>query len=253
MTIDFSQPAVRKAIIRFTTRGARSKCPFCKGRMIASVSADERIMILQGMYAGRCGTVSAQPGWSTSEFFVHFDTDKNDVLTRIIYHSDKFSYLPIGSTPKWLCELSIDDLSRLEDAALETALIFANASKRMNFAQLLLPLIATVRSRRLPVTSNDLWPTLVAHGFEKSLKARFHSTFEFGIELLTSLHGRPAIRRKRMRAMSRGRYLTPGQEEYFGPSPELTSETPQTSSAAPARSAPPRTKAPARAAFRSAG
>jgi hypothetical protein len=36
------------------------------------------------------------------------------------------------------------------------------------------------------------------------------------------MHGRPAIKKRRVKAMSIGRYLTPGQEENGGPSPGVT-------------------------------
>jgi len=182
-----------------------------------------RIILLQGMYAGRYATVSDQPGWSDDEFLVHFDNDAKDTLTRIGYKRDKFAYLPLGKVPDWLCSLSIDDLSAIEDSSLLTILNLATAKRNSRWSDLLLPLIATVRSRRLPVLSAEIWPTLVTHGFPKKEKAKFQKFFDFGIYLLVSLNGRPAIQRKKMRPMFRGRYLTPGQEEYFGPSPTLTS------------------------------
>lgn len=103
------------AIIEFTNAGAKSNCPFCIGRMIASVSPGESIIILQGMHAGQCATVSDQPGWSEDEFLVRFDDETRDTLTRINYKRDRFAYFPLGKVPDWLCQLSIDDLSVLEE------------------------------------------------------------------------------------------------------------------------------------------
>lgn len=223
MKIDFALPVVRNAIIKFTKTGAKSDCPFCAGRMISSVSAGETIIILQGMYSGRIGTVSDQPGYSDDEFLVHFDLDPKDILTRIGYQRDKFAYFPIKRVPKWLCHLSIDDLSALEESCLDTVLNFAVYKSNAKLADLLLPLFATVRSRRLPIIATDVWPTLLAHGFSKKHRSDFQRNFDFGIELLALLHGRPSIQRKKMAPMSRGRYLTPGQEKYFGPSPAITS------------------------------
>lgn len=223
MKLDLSQPIVRNSLAKFTTAGAKSNCPFCKGRMITSLRPGDRIIILQGMYSGRAATVSDQPGWSNDEFLVHFDYETGDTLTRIGYKRDRFAYSPIAKIPNWLCHLSMDDLSALDESALLTVINFASAKISENWANLLLPLIATVRSRRLPVLAADIWPTLTAHGFSRKKMKNFHKFFDFGIELLASLHGRPAIRRKKMPPMSRGRYLTPGQQEYYGPSPSLTS------------------------------
>jgi hypothetical protein len=223
MEIDLSLPRVREALIEFTHAGAKSHCPFCKGRMIASVSPGQRIMILQGTRAGQCATISKQPGWSEDEFLVHFDFEESDTLTRVHYRRDKFALIPLDKIPDWLSSLSIDDLSALEESSLYTVLHFASARRNQKWADLLLPLVATVRARRLPVQGVDIWRTLVAHGFSERHKSNFFKFFDFGVELLVLLHGRPAIRRKKMRAMSRGRYLTPGREEYFGPSPYFTS------------------------------
>jgi hypothetical protein len=191
--------------------------------MIASIIPGERIILLQGMYSGLIATVSDQPGWSDDEFLVHFDKDETDTLTRIGYKRDKFAYFPVEKIPDWLCHLSIDDLSAIEESTLLTVLNFAIAPKRRKWSNILLPLIATVRSRRLPILSADIWPTLIAHAFPTSQKADFCKFFDFGIELLVSLNGRPAVQRKKMQPMSQGRYQTPGQEEYFGPSPTITS------------------------------
>jgi hypothetical protein len=222
MEIDLSDSQACRALIKFTTSGAKAGCPFCRGRMIASVSAGQRIILLKGMYAGRFATVSDKPGWSEDEFLVRFDDEDGDTLTRISYRMDNFLCLPMTKIPTWLCHLSIDDLAAIEDACLQLALKYALAKKSTPWSDLLLPIIATVRGRRLPVLSNDVWPTLLAHGFSRKEKANFQRFFNFAI-LLISLNGRAPIKRKRMPPMSRGRYLSPGQQEYFGPSPQITS------------------------------
>jgi len=211
------------ALVNFTEIGAKSNCPFCRGRMITTVSSGERIILLQGMFAGLCGTVSDRPGYPDDEFLVQFDIERKGTLTRIGYQRDKFAFFPLGEIPNWLCPLSVDDLSMVDEACLDTALNFATAKRNARWADLLLPLISMVRSRRLPISSADIWPTLVAHGFPTSKKKKFHRLFDFGTRLLLLLNGRPPIQRRKMRPMSRGRYLTPGQEEYLGPSPSLTS------------------------------
>jgi hypothetical protein len=192
--------------------------------MIASVSAGERIIILKGMYVGREATVSSEPGFSDDEFLVKFDSDPPNQLTRVIRKLDVFSYLPLGEMPNWLCSLSIDDLCSIDHSALDLAVRLAVGTNKSWSTNALLPLVATVRQRRVPVLGADLWPTLEAHGIPKTLKQEFGRKFDFAIELLVSLHGRAAIKKRRVRAMSIGRYLTPGQEEYFGASPGIKEE-----------------------------
>lgn len=235
MKNDFSNPRVRRALVKFTETGAKSNCPFCIGRMITSVLPGEKIIVLQGMYAGRCGTVSNQPGWSDDEFLVQFDVEEKGTLTRISYRLDKFSHFPLGTIPEWLCHLSVDDLSLIDESCLDTVLNFAMAKANTSWADLLLPILSTIRGKRLPVSSSDIWSTLVAHGFSKNRRQKFKEFFDFGLRLLLLFNGRPPVQRRRMKPISRGRYLTPSHEEWSGPSPTLTSETPQTSSPESAR------------------
>ena len=223
MKIDLSNLRVRRALVKFTETGAKSNCPFCIGRMITSVSPGERIIVLQGMYAGRCATVSDQVGWSDDEFFVQFDTEEKGTLTRISYRLDKFVYFPFITIPEWLCHLSVDDLSLIDKSCLETALRFAMAKTTTSLADLLLPILLTIRRRKLPVSSNDIWPTLVAHGFPRKRKQKFKEFFDFGLRVLLLFNGRAPIQRRGMKPMSRGRYLMPSHEKWSGPSPTLTS------------------------------
>ena len=222
MEFNLTDPTTLSALIQFTETGATAGCPFCKGRMIASVSPGERIIILKGMYVGREAIVSPEPGLS-DEFLVRFDGDPPNRLTRIAHKRDVFAYVPLGGLPTWLCSLSIDDLCSIDHSVLDLAVQLAIGSGKDWPTPTLLPLIATTRQRR-PVIGADLWPTLEAHGIPKTLKRGFCGKFDFAIELLVSLHGRPAIQRRRVRAMSIGRYLTPGQQTHFGPSPGIIEE-----------------------------
>jgi hypothetical protein len=212
----------RRALIRFTEQGARSDCPFCKGRMIAYVSKGDRIVLLKGTHAGREATVSNERGWSDDEFLVQFDGLPRNVERRIGYKRDEFAFAPLEKPPGWLCQFSIDDLCAIENALLDIA-VRAVAQPRPNWdAEVLLPLFQAVRSRRLPVSGRDLWPTLKIHGVGQGKMASFCQRFDFGIRILTLLHGRAPVKRKKVGAMLIGRYQTAGQDEYFGPSPPLT-------------------------------
>src|ERR1700687_280513 len=217
LEFNLNDPSIRSALIHFTETGAEAGCPFCQGRMIASVTPGESMIILNGMNVGRKATVSPKP-WLSDEFLVKFDTAPPDELTRIVQRLTVFSYLPLDKMPDWLCDLAIDDLCSIDLSALDLALSLSVVAKKGWSVTTLLPLITTVRQRRLPVLGAELWPTLEEHGVPKNLKHDFCRKFDFAIELLASLHGRPAVQKRRVRAMSIGRYLTPSQEEYFGPS-----------------------------------
>jgi hypothetical protein len=87
MEFNLADPTTLGALIQFTETGATAGCPFCKGRMIASVSPGDRIIILKGMNVGREATVSRDPGFSDDEFLVKFDSDPptRELLTSWTY------------------------------------------------------------------------------------------------------------------------------------------------------------------------
>jgi hypothetical protein len=223
MEIDLRSPKIQVALRRFTKTGAHHGCLFCKGRMIASVKPGDRIVMLKGTNAGYSAVVSKQPGWSEDEFLARFDFQPKTHLTRIHYKHDEFAVAPVAPPPKWLCSFSIDDLCAIEGSTLMVALNMANTTRSTWTPESMLALISTVRVRRLPVSGSELWPTLAMHGFHSRLKRSFCAHIDFSLRLLRALHGRAPIKKRRVEAMSIGRYMTPAQLEHYGPSPGLTS------------------------------
>jgi hypothetical protein len=222
LELDPADLGAHHAVIQFTEHGIRSGCPFCKGRSIASVSTGDRIVFLKGMHSGQEATVSNEKGLSDDEFLVRFDFRPPGEEKRVSYTREEFAFAPIVQPPTWLCELSIDDLCAIENAAVNFVVKTASNRRVVWSAENLLSPISTVWRRRLPATGSDLWPTFQSHGVSPNQRATFCRYFDFGIQLLISTHGRPAIKKKRAKPMSIGRYLSPGQEEYYGPSAGVT-------------------------------
>ncbi len=220
--LNLQNRTTRDALIQFTEHGAQAGCPFCNGRRIASLSGGERIVFLKGKHSGKQATVSDDPSLFDDEFLVRFNFQPLNHTTRVSYLRDEFTRAPLQAPPKWLCDLSIDDLCAIENAVLQTVLKTANLGKLVWSAETLLLLVATVWRRRLPVVGRDIWPTFEMHGMPPNRRASFCRYFDFGLQVLVLMQGRHAIKKNRVKAMSIGRYLTPGQEEYFGPSPSFS-------------------------------
>jgi hypothetical protein len=208
--------------VHATEFGARSGCPFCIGRMVRSMSVGDRIVILQGPHSGASATVTAEHGFSQDEFMVHFDGQSERWETRISYSRDRFASLPIARPPTWLCHLSTDDLSVIDESVIQTADLFG-ANLNVWTVKTLLPILSIIRSRRLPVSGADLWPTLEAHGFPSATGPSFQDRFDYAIEILVAMVGRPPISRKKVQPMSIGRYLTPARLQELGRSPGIES------------------------------
>ena len=208
--------------VHATESGTHSGCPFCIGRMISTVSVGDKIVILQGPNSGALATVTTEHGFNQDDFLVHFDGEPERWETRISYARDRFTFPPIERLPTWLCHLSTDDLSVIDELVIRTADLFI-ANSNVWSVETLLPILSTVRSRRLPVGGADLWPTLEAHGFPSESAPSFQDRLDYAIEVLVTMIGRPPIRRKKVRPMSIGRYLTPARLQELGHSPGIDS------------------------------
>jgi hypothetical protein len=172
------------------------------------------------MNVGRVGNVTAEQGYSEDEFLVHFDGEPITYETRILYKVDKFTYFPFDKVPDWLCPLSIDDLNAIDEAVVRTTM--AVAMQSLLSVETLLPIVRTIRARRLPLRGRDLWATFRAHDFPAELQELFETQFDFAIDLLLAMNGRPPVKRKRVKPMSIGRYLTPSRLKLSGPSPGIS-------------------------------
>ena len=190
------------ALQKFTEAGAAHNCPFCQGRMISETASGERLLFLNGMRAGRSATVSPAPSPIEGEFLVHMDGDRDDTLWRVSYCRDQFVRAPLQLVPSWMCQLSINDLCALEDAALRStfrAFELGMQTIRVEVAQ---SLAAVAWGRRLPINGAQLWAMLEVHGFDDSWKSEFCLLFDFGFSLLVRTHGRQPIKKKKVKPMS---------------------------------------------------
>jgi hypothetical protein len=200
-TIDKAQ-AIAAALQKFTEAGATHNCPFCQGRMISKTSPGERLLFLNGMRAGRSATVSPDPSPIEGEFLVHMDGDHDDTLLRVSYCRDQFIRAPLQLVPHWMCPLSINDLCALEDAAIRGTSRAFELGMRTIRVEVAQSLTAVAWWSRLPINGTQLWAMLEVHGFDDSWKSEFQLLFDFGVSLLVGTHGRPPIKKKKVKPMS---------------------------------------------------
>jgi hypothetical protein len=184
------------ALENFAETGSAHSCPFCRARMISEVSPGDTLNLVKGPCAGCSATVSATPSPVGGEFLVHVDGDPDTTLLRVPYLGDQFLREPLQPAPSWMCPLAISDLLVLEEGAMRALLrAFESGAKtiRVEAAQVL---VAAAWWRRLPVTGEQIWAMLQAHGFEERWQSDFCQLFDFGFSLLVSTHGRKPIRKK---------------------------------------------------------
>lgn len=118
------------------------------------------------------------------------------------------------SVPAWMPPVSIDDNAALHESLLDILPHVVVGAHEFSFKpDLLWRVVSVCWQRRLPLQRSDIWPLIQAHGVSVRHKSRVLDFFDFGVKLLTVTHGRPAIKRKRMVPMSKGRYLTRAQRD----------------------------------------
>jgi hypothetical protein len=104
--------------------------------------------------------------------------------------------------PPWMPPLSIQDAFILH----EMVLLAAERDLMRTEAQY--PLINVCWSHRLPLSGSEVWAMLEAHGCDPIARPVVIERFDFGVGLLVGTQGRPPVKKRRMPALSKGRYLT---------------------------------------------
>jgi hypothetical protein len=139
-------------------------------------------------------------------------TDESRIVT---LGKGDFIEEPFGEAPHWMVPLSMEDAFVVHEACLEMLDKFSMSTKALHAESTLFTIIGTCWWRRLPLTANDIWPMLKAHGAEGIEAREFGSLFDFGLRLLTAVNGRTPVKRKRMAALSKPRYHSKRQAEFW--------------------------------------
>jgi hypothetical protein len=195
--------------------GAVSGCPYCRASENPWPPEGTSLVFLKGIDAGQSGVV-VKDSWGTcpsDRFLVKMEYEKTRALRMVMPSHELYLDSKLFVVPAWMPPISIEDNALLHECLLGSLDKITAAHGRSMVGNSLLGIIATCWWQRLPLDGADIWPMLDAHGVASNLKADFIEFFEFGVSLLTAIQGRPAVKRKRMRAMSQGRYLTKGRRE----------------------------------------
>ncbi len=187
--------------------GVASGCPFCRGRMVSVPTPGSKIQILASYRSGWIGTVTPKDTWlDGEEFCVRFDDDPPRVTQRVLLRHDLFVSEPFVDPPQWLPSLSIDDLAVVDEFVVRfCGALFQKGKWRWQDEELYAPIVRFWLSR-LPVRGEEIWEVCRAHGMPGRFRKTLVQAFDFGFGLLVSSHGRPPIKRRRVQAMSIGRY-----------------------------------------------
>lgn len=121
---------------------------------------------------------------------------------------------PSGTVPAWMPPLAIEDLFQIDEAVLRSLRVMGHQIRRLNSDALRLP-VDLVWRLRLPMRAVDLLPAFTAHGLPSKFNHEFVDEFDARLDQLIWSVGRKPIARRRMPAMSQGRY----ERKYRNPRP----------------------------------
>ena len=190
-------------------------CPYCLAAQSPWPVVGTSLMFLNGIDVGQVGVV-VRDKWGTcpsDRFLVKMEYEKqSDVLRMVMPRHELYLDVNLLRIPDWVPSVSIEDNARLHERFLCCGGLAA-AQDRDGFGTAFADVVHVCWQHRLPLNAEEIWLALQAHGLDPHSKARVVELFEFGTGLLVRTHGRPAIKRKRMPPMSRGRYLTKAERE----------------------------------------
>jgi hypothetical protein len=184
--------------------GKLSGCPICLSRCGKLPNPGDEIILMSFM-AGATGIVSrVDPGFpfNPGTFLIRLPTDRENVEMIIDPTRDLYANLPLPAIPPWAPPLSLRDAGELDGAIISFCHRCTAKRKWLWVQEAFFGLIGFVWERRFPLTPEELWGVLRAHGVPDRERGRCQRLFKEGLELLTVVRGRKPVKGKRVKALT---------------------------------------------------
>lgn len=182
--------------------GRRAGCTFCAARLERRASLGQRIIILNGFRAGMIGTVSCvdlDSRYREGTFLVKADGDQTNSQQIVNPEFDLFApHASVEPIAKWLPPLSMREAAELDEVVVTVCSRFAELGYDQWHRSILYKLIGHCWRERLPLSDDDIWKILAAHGMPNEFEMDARRSYIEGTELLIFTHGRKSIKKKRI-------------------------------------------------------
>jgi hypothetical protein len=186
--------------------GREAGCPFCAAQVEGRPSLGQRIMILNGYRAGMMGTVSSvdlDARFRPGAFLIKADRDNPHIEQIVNPDLDLFTtHPPEELLTKWIPPLTMGSAAALHDVVLRVCGRFAELGSDEWHRGAFYALIDHCWRERLPLSEQEVWAILDAHGMQKNLQKDARRSYVEGMELLVYTHGRKPIKKKRVEPLS---------------------------------------------------
>lgn len=186
--------------------GDISGCPFCRTIAEQLPTAGRQIIFLSGYNCGEVGTViGTGPDQDELEYKMEGEPEHFSYRTSRKYAS--FIDLASFSVPDWAPPVSIEDAHEVHWGLVNAFVAADSRQAGRPLEDALKGLIMAVWARRLPLTADQVWPMLSAHGWPEGTRVAMLARYSFGLNLLRDATGRQAVKRKAMPPFGSPRYV----------------------------------------------
>lgn len=190
--------------------GIACGCPFCLARLREVPKIGAEFVLLSSFDIGQRGRVVRAGPSSLSEIHLRMDGEPPEWLRRVDPVWQLYLEARLFRTLAWAPPLSLEDTLALHEIALDV-LSRPSGRRGPSISDIARAITSVAWWARLPVSADEIWPMLEAHGVRGRGRIEFIRLFDFGQRLLVANHGRKPNSRKRMSPMSRAKYVTGGQ------------------------------------------
>lgn len=193
--------------------GVENGCPFCRAREYKTPDVNQKIFFLSAGDIGQIGTRVNDQGFSlrSDQFAVKMPYDKQGHTRTVTKYLDLFVEEAFSTPPLWMPSFSIEDCLAIHEFMLR----MFDSLRTSSLDNSIHTLIGTCWQLRIPISGNEMLPILSAHGFDRNKNGDFERLFDFGFQLLIRTQGRPPIKRRKMAAFSRGKYLSKNARAFW--------------------------------------
>ena len=186
--------------------GQGARCPFCIARLAVRPHIGDRVLLLNGFRAGTVGTVSRTDldhRFHPGAFLIKAAGDKPGVEQIINAHIDLFTTVSARTRlPNWMPPLCMREAAELDEVAIAVCDRYAKMHSLTWNPTLLYRLVDHCWRNRLPLSSDEIWAILEAHGMPKKFAKEVKRSCTEGTQLLVYSHGRKPIKKKRVKPLS---------------------------------------------------
>ena len=185
-------------------RGASEGCPFCRAARSSVPGVGARFRRLSGFEAGRIGTVVQSPAphpLSENEFLAHMDGEPCNYHQRIL-PQDVIELIPAPEPPSWAPPVELRIAAELDRAVVAFCEAGSVAGGWVLDWPALFEIIRLVWSKRLPLSAEEMWGLLMAHGVPGEWEEEIVGFFQRGRDLLVYAIGKRPVKKYRVQPLS---------------------------------------------------